>query len=205
MSNLTGNLAALVLVLGAIGTFLGGATAFLQFSFGSAKVAALDKKHRIVLGGGLFLLSLLLSVTAFIFSDDRPPHERLTTKAWAAYDDGDYETAIMFSKECIFKFSLLAEQEQKSLKEKNAPIPPTNSYTEDEAREIFSRGILNDVATAYFILGESSRKLERLDEARAAYQKAQTLDYARTWDPKEWFWSPATSASSQLAALGPKK
>jgi hypothetical protein len=47
----------------------------------------------------------------------------------------------------------------------------------------------------------SFEEQDRIDEAKAAYEGAITLPYARCWDPKGWFWSPSQVAKENLAKL----
>jgi hypothetical protein len=76
-----------------------------------------------------------------------------------------------------------------------------------EKNKIFQRGILNDVATAYFIKGRSMEYLFRKGgaemtrhkaDAERAYRQACEVSHGRTWDPKGWFWSPCEAARDRL-------
>lgn len=73
--------------------------------------------------------------------------------------------------------------------------------SDQDKQKIFANGLLNDVATCYFIKGKAAEKLVRKDDAKRAYEEAKKLTYARAWDPQGWFWSPSEGASDRLDAL----
>ncbi|MBL8107894.1 MAG: hypothetical protein JNJ72_20165, partial [Anaerolineales bacterium] len=75
------------------------------------------------------------------------------------------------------------------------------TVTNDEKKLIFANWALNDVGTAYYIKALALEKLGRLSEAREAYEKTVSFEFARCWDPSGFFWSPAEAASENLAKL----
>ncbi len=78
--------------------------------------------------------------------------------------------------------------------------PPSRSNENPDA--VHAYWALNDVGTSYFIRGEALLKLDKKDEALAAYKAVMNqFNYAQTWDPKGWFWSPAEAASKKVAML----
>lgn len=157
-----------------------------------------------ILGGVFVSISLLLLVTRAVAYSERPLNEELTTAAWNALVKGSSQEAKMKAQACIKEFGPAADREQAELKLQNAPSPPKGKVTDAEAKSIFNRGLLNDVATSYFILGKAAEALSQKAEAIKAYEKATTYTYARTWDPKGWFWSPAEGASDRLTAINSK-
>lgn len=122
----------------------------------------------------------------------------LTETAWDALENGQYETAVENAQTCISLFEGEAVIQQAALTE----APPLGTVSEEQKQAIFSNWALNDVATCYWIKGQALEKLGRIEEAKESYRKAQEFPYARTWDPKGWFWSPAEAASKRLAELG---
>ena len=122
----------------------------------------------------------------------------LTAAAWDALDNGQYETAIENAQRCIDLFEDEAIRQQDALTEP----PPLGPVSSAQKQEISSNWALNDVGTCYFIMGQALEKLGRIEDAKSAYRGAQRFPYARTWDPKGWFWSPAEGASKRLAELG---
>ena len=68
--------------------------------------------------------------------------------------------------------------------------------------EIVVRGVLNDVATCYLIIGQAMEKLNLISEAKEVYQHVLTtfLD-TRVLGQEGYIWSPARAASDRLKAL----
>lgn len=133
--------------------------------------------------------------------------EQCVKDAWKAFGNEEYQNAIKFADKCIDDFGKAADREQEKLNKEKEPLPPTGAVSEAEKDKIFKRGILNDVATAYFIKARSSEYLYRKggseasaykEKAKEAYEATCRYKYARTWDPKGWFWSPCEAASDRL-------
>ncbi len=137
-----------------------------------------------------------------------PLNARLATAAWDEYNNGNYENAITYTQDCIDMFESQALREQQEFTASGKPTPSVGSVGEVEYQEIISRGVLNDVATCYFIKGESLAKLNRLSEAKEAYMSVLRFSAARTLDPIYCqclgcycFWAPAEVAADRLAKL----
>jgi hypothetical protein len=133
--------------------------------------------------------------------------EQCLKKAWDAFNGAKYESAIKFAEQCIDNFGKAADRAQEKLESENEPLPPTGKVSGAEKDKIFKRGLLNDVATAYFIKGRSAEYLyktggpkstEYKDMAKEAYEATCRYKHARTWDVKGWFWSPCEAASDRL-------
>ena len=133
------------------------------------------------------------------YSSSLPPNEQLTSDAWAVLNRLDYAVAIQKTEECIDSFELQAIRDQEALKD--SPMPPVGAVSDEDKAVIQARGVLNDVATCYFIKGQALEKLGRVNQAKEAYQSAKQFPHARTWDPLGFFWSPAQAASDRLAKL----
>lgn len=152
-----------------------------------------------------FLLGMVLITVALVIVIGRlrlpplPLNAQLTTDAWNALNASEYPNAVSIAQECISAFANQALREQRALD--GATPPPVGKVGEDEKQAIFSHGVLNDVATCYFIKGQALERLNRLSEARDAYIQAEQFSYARTWDEQGWFWSPAEAATDRLSAL----
>jgi hypothetical protein len=126
-------------------------------------------------------------------------------QAWSAFNKTLYADAIKHSDECIEQFGPEALRSQAELEKQRAPLPPVGAVSSQDTRKIFSRGILNDIATAYFVKGRSAEALLAKTKAPSlkkvmtdAYESAIKLTYGRCWDPQGWFWSPAEAARDQL-------
>lgn len=136
--------------------------------------------------------------------------EQCLTDAWAAYNKSDYSGAIRAADKCISDFHLKAERDQAVLAQRREPDPPTGAVSDSDKQKIFGRGVLNDVGGAYIVKGRSAEGLDAQPHpqkrdyrgmARTAYGEAKKLTYARVWDPKGFFWSPAEAATDRLAGL----
>jgi hypothetical protein len=150
------------------------------------------------------VLLLLVSIATFIGRSvilPPPLNVQLTSDAWDAYNHMDYTLAILKADECISRFELQAINQQDQLVSSGSPMPPLGFVSDEEEQIIFSRGVLNDVATCYLIKGQSLEKLNRINEAKDAYQTILQFSYARAWDRSGGFWSPADAAGNRLARL----
>ncbi|XHR27261.1 MAG: beta-glucanase precursor [Chthoniobacteraceae bacterium] len=117
----------------------------------------------------------------------------LTTKAWQALDGKRYEEVAGYTGKCIEMFKAKAVEMQKAL-----TAPPA---TDDKAK-VFANWALNDVGTCYFILGKSLEAQGKPKDAVEAYKfVSENLQYAKCYDTKGWFWSPADSAKERVKAL----
>ena len=198
--------------LGGLGTlFLGIAALWKIFKralkqTSKKKGGAMKKKSRVRV---LRLLPgiILLAISAGIFGtraltiEEQPSNVQLTSKAWDNFNKDKYEKAITYAEKCINEFRSAADREQRELENAHAPLPPKGKVSDQEKEKIWARGLLNDVATCFYIKGRSAENLGRIEEAKQAYQVASRYTYARCWDPKGWFWSPAEAALDRLHLL----
>lgn len=152
-------------------------------------------------GASLLILSCALLLTRAFSAEKNALNVELTTAAFEAFNNGNFERAIANAEKCIAEFDGAANREQASLEKLKAPLPPTGSVEDVEKSAILERGLLNDVATCYYIKGRSAENLGLVDKARQAYEAASKYTYARCWDPKGWFWSPAEASQNRLAKL----
>ena len=121
---------------------------------------------------------------------DDDPSCVLQVKAWDALAAGKNEVAVNFAAAC---FDINVEQgliQQASLSAK----PADGGYPDNAA--------LNNAGTCLFIKGEALTKLNKKDEAAAAFNMVvDELSYSQAWDPKGWFWTVADAAKQSLAKL----
>lgn len=158
------------------------------------KVLAVLSIVLLFLGTGILLV--------YATTDPLPFNVKLTNAAWKAFNKGDYKEAIKKAEQCIEEFEPSALKEQKELEKNNTPQPPKGKVSEDVKKVILNRGLLNDVATCWFIKGRSFEKLRKNQEAIQAYGNAAKYTYARTWDPEgKLFWSPAAAADDRKSYL----
>jgi hypothetical protein len=132
---------------------------------------------------------------------DLPRNVELTKAAWDAYRANHFDAAITAADLCIRSFKDDAESEEAQLEKSHAPLPPKGKVTEKEKKAIFDLGVLNDVATCFWIKGSSALSLKKTGLGKDALKSAAKYTYARTWDEHGWFWSPAEDASHQLRDL----
>lgn len=151
--------------------------------------------------------ALLMLVSGGIFTaralqgEEEPLNVQLTAAAWSAFNKRDFERALNAAEKCIAEFRGSADREQAELQSAKAPLPPKGRVSDAEKNAIFEKGLLNDVATCFFIKGRAAENLGRKEVAREAFSAAIKYTYARCWDPKGWFWSPAEAAADRLAGL----
>lgn len=154
----------------------------------------------------------LLATTMFVSTSGQalaaqPLHETQTAAAWEAFKTGDYAEAIRRADICIDEFSGSAGRRQKELDEKKEGVP--NGRVSDRQKEaIFNNGVLNDVATCYYIKARAADKLGRKAVAARALAAVAKYPAARAWDTRGWFWSPAEAAeryrkNPELADMSP--
>lgn len=117
----------------------------------------------------------------------------LTGKAWQAYEASDIAAVKAYTGRCIELYKADAIKQQASLTE---PVPTSNPEA------VHAMWALNDVGTCYFILGQALEKKGDYAEAVKAYREvADKLAFAKCWDTKGWFWSPADAAKGRIKAL----
>lgn len=153
----------------------------------------------------IYICMLLLASVAFFNSSAEEP---CLKNAWSFFGKKDYKAAIGYSDTCIKKFGALAREQEAKLEKDNVPVPPAGKVdNETDKNQIFSRGLLNDVATAYWIKGESAEHLYETSKvikyktmSQESFRGAAELKYGRCWDPKGWFWSPGDAAKKRLTA-----
>jgi len=123
--------------------------------------------------------------TAYDFGDYTS--QTLTTKAWEVLAQNDAKGVELYTKKCIELYEGDAKKQQASLTE-FAP-----------KEKAFDNWALNDVATCYFILGESLMAQSRYAEAKAAFERVvNDFGFAQCWDPKGWFWKVAVASRGRL-------
>jgi hypothetical protein len=120
----------------------------------------------------------------------------LTNAAWTALGNKDYQRAVDLTRQCISLFENQAIQQQQAL----SAAPPNGVVSEADKQRIFANWALNDLGTSYWIMGQALEHLD-LNAAKEAYRGTLRFPYARTWDPKGWFWSPAEAAAKRLTEI----
>jgi hypothetical protein len=133
---------------------------------------------------------------------DYPFSAQLESAAWRALSERKYDESLATTDLLLRTYLAEGNQRQQGMAASQAPAPPVGRVTKDQETEIYSRGALNSVATAYIIRGQVFEAQERWDVAKQAYREAQKFTYARAIDPFTGeFWSPAARATEYLGRL----
>jgi hypothetical protein len=131
-------------------------------------------------------------------------NEQLTREAWRSLEAKDYAITISKAEECITLFEDAALKEQNAL-EKEGVFVPIGKVNKDEKERIFKRGLLNDVATIWFILGKAHAGNGNKELAEKAFKKTLLFPHGRCYDPSnDSFWAPSDGAKVELKKLSGK-
>jgi len=133
----------------------------------------------------------LVACSNLVFAQDKPNSGELIVKAWNAHGKKNIEETFQYAQQLIDLYKDEAEAQQASLK----ALPKSRV-------EIEAMAALNDVATAYFIQGESYRDQGKKEEAVQAFKiVVDKYCCAQAWDPRGWFWQVAKAAQESIAKL----
>ena len=117
----------------------------------------------------------------------------LVQKAWASLANNDLKSVEAYVNKTDEFYSSKAKEMQAGLPE----------YASGSNDQIFKYWALNDVGTAWFILGEAYGNAGKNDQAAQAYKKViNEYSFAQCWDPQGWFWNPTEAAQQKLVELG---
>jgi tetratricopeptide (TPR) repeat protein len=156
--------------------------------------------RRKVLGAVLSLCAATIGFSCAA-TDQGSVTPSVADQAWAAYNKGDYAGAIDWADRCINECLGRALREQEQLETSRTPPPPVGAVSRQQKQAILARAPLNDAATCLYIKGRSFEATGRKEEATKVYREASKLTYARCWDPRGWFWSPAEGSLDRLRML----
>ncbi len=143
----------------------------------------------------IFIALVMCLMLDMAFAQDKPSSGELIVKAWEAHGKKDVEATFKYTKALIDLYKEQADRQQASLKTlpKNRP-------------DIEAVQALNDVATAYFIQGESYRDQAKWSESIKAFKVVvEKYCFAQAWDPRGWFWSAALAARESILKLNPNE
>lgn len=121
----------------------------------------------------------------------------LTEQMWEAYEQGNYEKALVCTYELEQRWTLQAKEQQTQKAQSGCDyMPDPGNQTEIESFWA-DYWALNDVAIGWFVRGEIFREQEQCAEARAAYKVViDEYSCAYAWDAKGWFWKIAEGAQN---------
>jgi len=116
----------------------------------------------------------------------------LVQKAWTALAAKDVKAVEAYVNKAAELYAAKAKDMQASLKD----------YASGPNDAIFKYWALNDVSTAYFILGQAYQNANMKDDAKKAYNTViSDYSFGQSWDTKGWFWKPAAAAKEKLAMI----
>lgn len=173
-----------------------------------AQGEALDPRfpsRRVHFAIGFAIMSLII-LSAALLPQPPPTREQLLTRAWNASERERWATVVELLTKLLDDCEFSAERGEKQMLSTNAPPPKLGrlgvALSEADAQANFSRGMINDVATALFLRGEAFNHLGKLPEARADWQKVLTYPHAATWDIRtKEFWLTKEGAENKLYQL----
>jgi len=214
MTTITAFLESTASLIAAIGALLTGLAAVVGAAKPARRTRSTNKeivssmaifqrstKATVAIGLFLILISLGLFAGRALSAGKNVLNNELVSAAFDALNKDDFPRAIANADRCISEFGGAADQEQDKLEKAKIPIPGTGKVPDQEKQVIFSRGLLNDVATCFFIKGKAAESLGQQGIAISSYEEAARYTYARCWDPNGWFWSPSEAAKGRLAGL----
>jgi len=145
-------------------------------------------KCKVVFG---IILFFALHITHYTlhrcFAQKQPTSTELTIKAWEVHGNRDIENTFKITQQCIDLYEEEAKKQQASL----SALP--------KGADIANYQILNDVATCYFIQGESYMRQEKLSEAVEIFNIIiQEFPFAQAWDPRGWFWQISKASQESI-------
>ena len=107
----------------------------------------------------------------------------LATKAWETLEKGEYAETLAYTQKCVELYGERGAQMNAQLTN-YAPIERVNDYW-----------ALNDAGTCQYIMATVYEKRRMYPEAATAFQKlSDDFRYAQCWDPRGWYWHPASGA-----------
>jgi hypothetical protein len=154
---------------------------------------------------------LIVMVISAIHSSLLVAEQQCLKTAWAAKDAQNYDAAIRAADTCIHRFANAAKRKEEELR--TMPLLGTGSLPPADRTKALKLGILNDVAAACIVKGESAEALAQNHATDAAlkdgfkkvaieaYEAALAYKHARVLEPPETFWSPCEAAADHLQEL----
>jgi beta-glucuronidase len=127
-----------------------------------------------------------------VTAGEKPSSAELIAKAWEVHGNKDIKETFKYTQQVIDLYKEEADKQQASL----------TAMPKDIDIDFFRA--LNDVATAYFIQGESYRDQGNIDEALKAFKTVMyKYCYAQAWDQRGWRWKVAKTAFESVVKLKP--
>lgn len=124
--------------------------------------------------------------------------QELTEQMFEAYDQGNYEKALVCTNELEQRWTLQAQEQQVEKAQSDCDYTPDPENQVELDKFWADYWALNDVAIGWFVRGEILREQGHCAEARAAYMVViDEYSCAYAWDPKvSRFWKIAEGAQN---------
>ena len=159
-----------------------------------------------------FIIGLVISINIFA-NNDYENFECYSTDSelsdsayWATtsidlFDKNKYKAAVSIVDACFSIFSYEAVVMQKKFNAQNAKFPPSGRVSRKEKEKIHDNWAVNDVSVALWSKARSLEEMGNIDLAKIAYSQCIFLAHGRAWDPKGWFWVPASDCAKRARKL----
>ena len=121
---------------------------------------------------------------------------------WAAtsidlFDKSKYKEAVSVVDACFSKFSYDAVVMLKEYNDKNTKFPHSGRVSRKEREKIHENWAVNDVSVALWSKARSLEEMGDIELAKISYSQCIFLTHGRAWDPKGWFWVPASDCADR--------
>ena len=108
-----------------------------------------------------------------------------------------YKEAVSVVDACFSKFSYDAVVMQKKFNNKNTKFPASGRVSRKEKEKIHENWAVNDVSVALWSKARSLEEMGDIELAKITYSQCIFLTHGRAWDPKGWFWVPASDCADR--------
>ena len=119
-----------------------------------------------------------------------PPSSLLTFHAWLELTNQNYDETIALTKKCVDIYSNDALIQQSRL---------DDFLSKKEAHNAWA---LNNVATCFYIMGQSFFQKGQYQEAYNTFKKIRdNFSFSQCYDPSQGFWKPAKTAQIKMQEM----
>jgi len=130
-----------------------------------------------------------LRTTNYDFTDSS--HWNLTVSAWEHLAAKDFEGVYAYGRKCLELYEAPAKEKAKQM----------TTFAQFGHEDDYD--LVNDVATAHYVMGEAYMKQDKFDEALQEFNLIiAEYPYAQCWDPKGWFWKVADISKKNIEKIG---
>jgi len=132
--------------------------------------------------------------------------EEMQERAWKLFEKGDYDLASRQAQALIDLWGEDAIQLEKLKKKEQGTFMLYKPGQREQYQAIHNYWALNDVAAAYYILGEIADQQHRYAQANQDFSAILTkFQLAQLWSTKGYFWNPAETIKEVYVFANPKE